>query len=236
MSSDGIRKATLGWQISPTGGMTNNAGGIVEINEMAPVPSGSIAIDSGAIIVDEPPPLPAPRADMETRSRKNTIERFNDEMAVLDRPLEGEVEYIDEKPPRRWRHLVAFAATVAIVGGGGAYLLSHHRAAIAAASAEQAPSAPQPVQAQAPAPAQPVLATQVTPAPGAAAAPAIADAPAEGDSADDDAEAAPVAPSAWSKVKAGHDGGRVKHARVVTSKTHHRTSKRTVAAKHARHR
>src|SRR5947207_782072 len=133
MSSDGIRKATLGWQISPTGGMTNNAGGIVEINEVAPVPSGSIAIDSGAIIVDEPPPLPAPRADMETRSRKNTIERFNDEMAVLDRPLEGEVEYIDEKPPRRWGHFVAFAATIAIVGGGGAYLLSHPRAAIAAA-------------------------------------------------------------------------------------------------------
>jgi hypothetical protein len=89
--------------------------------------------------------------------------------------------------------------------------------------------------APAPAPSQPVLATQVTPAP-TAAAPAIAEAPAEDDSAADDAEAAPVAPSAWGKVKAGHGGGHVKHARVVTSKSHHRASKRTVAAKHARHR
>ncbi|HMF41131.1 MAG TPA: hypothetical protein VKQ32_10565 [Polyangia bacterium] len=238
MSSDGIRKATLGWEISPTGGMTNNGGKVVAIEEVPAVSSGAIAIESGAIVIDEPPPLPVPPVQMEPRPRRTTLERFNDEMAVLERPLEGEVEYIDEKPPRRWRHYAAFAATVAIVGGGGAFLISHHRAAVAA-RVERAPEAPA-ARAQAPTVAQPVaqpvLATQVTPVPGAAAAaPAVADAPAEDDAADDGADAAPVAPSAWSKVKTGH-GTRVKHARVVTGKSHHRTSKRAVAAKHTRHR
>ena len=43
------------------------------------------------------------------RPRKNTIERFNDELSVLERPLEGDVEYYDETPPpARLRKVVAF--------------------------------------------------------------------------------------------------------------------------------
>ena len=179
-----------------------------------------------------PPPLPA--------GRKSTIEVFNDELAVLERPLEGEVEYFDEaQPPSRWRQAVAFFAVVVVVGAGGALLISRNRASADARelAAAQAPPAAAVVAAAPPSPA--VAAEQTPPAPAAPEAPAAAaDAPAADEAAadsagDDSARPAPSTRSAWTKVrtKAGH----AKHARSGSSKTTttHRTTKtkRTVIAK-----
>jgi hypothetical protein len=236
MSSDGIRKQTLGWDINASGGMAPKASEVVVI-EAPPQISAAIPIDSGAIIVDTPPPPPP-----EPRGRRSTLETFNDEMAVLERPLEDEVEYIDEKPPRRWGHVAAFVATVTLVGGGGAYLLSQHRAAAAAARGEPV----QPAMATARAPASPPVAALEpgrAPAAAAPAAPAAAPTPAE---EDDTAENAPSdeaaadhhAPSrtAWTKVhskptahaKHARSGGGKAASRHTTSAKHH-VAKRTVA-------
>lgn len=53
---------------------------------------------------EQPPPLPtdAP-VDRCPRVRTTTLDRFNQEMSVLDQPLDGEVEFYDEPRPRRWR-------------------------------------------------------------------------------------------------------------------------------------
>src|SRR5215831_19500326 len=101
MSSDGIRKQTLGWEITANGGMAPKASEVVVIDERPQV-SAAIPIDSGAIIIDTPPPPPPPAIAQPERGRRSTLETFNDEMAVLERPLEDDVEYVDEKPPRRW--------------------------------------------------------------------------------------------------------------------------------------
>ena len=132
------RPATQGWTFSPTGGMTRNSGEVVVIEERA---VGSLARSTGreeptAPKHVMPPPLPA--------GRKSTIEVFNDELAVLERPLEGEVEYFDEaQPPSRWRQAAAFFAVVVVVGAGGALLIPRNRASAGARelAAAQAPAA-----------------------------------------------------------------------------------------------
>jgi hypothetical protein len=145
MSSDGIRKSTKGWEISPSGEMALGSNKIVVIDEptvpaMAAMKEAAKAeaarVDAAKTEVSAPP------AD-EPRSRRTTLETFNDELAVLERPIEGDVEYADEKRPRRWSHVAAFIVTVAIVGGGGAFAISRHRAAVAA-QAQGQPAAPTP--------------------------------------------------------------------------------------------
>jgi hypothetical protein len=194
---------------------------------------------------------PAPEAP---RPRRNSIEAFNQEMAVLDRPLEGDVEYIDEPRPSHLR-TVGVVALIAIVGVGGALFVSRHRgAADAQANAAEAttpPAAPAPA-AAAVAPAA-VLATNtpaVEPAPAPAPAEAIAPEAAapeaaepEGDDAEadesavSDAAAPRLRPSkgSWAKVrgKAAH----VKPARATSGKsttvrrTTTTTTRHTVVAK-----
>jgi hypothetical protein len=237
MSSDGIRKQTmsLGWDISASGGMSRPGGEVVVIDDAQPVSAG-IPIESGAIIIDKPPALPpaaARPAQQPERGRKSTLDLFNDEMAVMERPIEGDVEYADERPPTRWKHMAAFVATVAIVGGGGAFMIKRHRAA-GAAHNESSPPAAVMVASVAPAPAA-AAAPAAAPAPGPAAVPAaaVAPAPADDDSADDDAAEAPLAAhSAWTKVKSGAaHGGHAKHGRSVAKSSHHRT-KHAAASKH----
>jgi hypothetical protein len=60
------------------------------------------------------------------RTRRSTIERFNDELAVLDRPLENEVEYYDDPPTRApWRRLMAVAGGAVLLGVLATYAFTH---------------------------------------------------------------------------------------------------------------
>jgi len=169
------------------------------------------------------------------RPRRSTLETFNDEMAVLERPLEGDVEYYDEPAPRSaWRRMGMFVVVVGVIGAGGAVVMSRHHAQ-AAADAQASASAPAPVLVAAAAPAvaplPPSQAAMPTPAPAALeAAPsapiAAAEAPVEDGSGDEEeAPAAPVTRSAWSTISGGH----AKHGRVASGKT---TVRRTTIVKH----
>ena len=62
------------------------------------------------------------------RPRRSTLETFNEELAVLDRPIEGDVEYYDEIPPVRRFRLLPVAAAVFTVAGGALLAVSGHRA------------------------------------------------------------------------------------------------------------
>ena len=77
--------------------------------------------------------------DRPPRARKSTLDTFNDELAVLDRPLEGDVEYADEAPrPSRMRGVALFAGVVLGMGlAGGAILSRRHAAAPPSAQAAQ---------------------------------------------------------------------------------------------------
>ena len=122
--------------------------------------------------VDDGPPPPPVRADGPTevapRVRKTTLDHFNDEMSVLDRPMEAEVEFYDEPRPRRWR-VPAIGAAIFVLSCGAYLGLLRHRRAAEAASAATAPAAA-PVVASAPP--VPSAATTAAMAPPAAAAPA----------------------------------------------------------------
>ena len=175
------RPATQGWTFSPTGGMTRNSGEVVVIEEAPSVPSPVDRREEPTAPKHVmPPPLPA--------GRKSTIELFNDDLAPLDRPLEGEVEYFDEpKPPSRWRQAVAFFTVVVVVGAGGALVISRNRASAGARelAATQAPVAAA-VAAAPPSPAVVAEQTPTAPEAPAAAADAPAAAEAAADSAGDD--------------------------------------------------
>jgi hypothetical protein len=226
MSIDGTRKPTKGWEINSSGKMVNLAAGDgIVIDEAAPiVESAGMPITDSAVVKTEPPPVPNDSG----RGRRSTLDFFNDEMAVLDRPLEGAVEYADEAPgPSRWRRIGMFAAVVAVMGIGGGVVLSRRHAAVDSGAQVAQPATPS----GAAAPAVIATATATTPAPAAGApdpAAAADDGPATEEAADD-AAAAP-SPAAADKVKA--KSGHGKHSRSASSKsTHHHASKRSVSSK-----
>ena len=174
------------------------------------------------------------------RPRRSTLETFNEEMSVLDRPLEGEVEYYDEAPSRlsAWRRVGMFVGVAVLIGVGGAVVMSRHHAQAAAAAQPAAPASAVVIATAAPAVVPPPALVAEQPAPAAVApaeapsAPiAVAEAPAENPAADD--EPAPVAPvahvahSAWSLIngKSAH----AKQARIGSGKT---TIRRTTIVKH----
>ena len=171
------------------------------------------------------------------RPRRSTLETFNEELSVLDRPLEAEVEYYDEAPPRlsAWRRMGMFVGVAALIGVGGAVMMSRHRAHAAAAAQPAAPASAVVIATAAP-PVVPPPALEAAHAAPAAVAPAeapsapiaVAEAPAENPAADDEpAPVAPVAHSAWSLIngKSAH----AKQARVASGKT---TIRRTTIVKH----
>ncbi|HEY4393446.1 MAG TPA: hypothetical protein VGP64_05270 [Polyangia bacterium] len=133
------------------------------------------------IVEAEGPPAP-PRAEAPAapRMRKTTLENFNDEMSVLDHPLEEEVEFYDEPRPRRWR--VPAIGGVIFFASCAAYLGLRHwstaeaAAAPAAAPAVMAASAVAATSPPAPPPAAPA-AVEASGAPPAAAPAAGAPAP-----------------------------------------------------------
>lgn len=150
------------------------------------------------------------------RPRKNTMERFNDELSVLERPLEGDIEYYDEAPPpARWRKLGAFVLVAGLTCGGSLFVMRHssHREAVApssatvsAAPAAAAPGASPPSSPTSPASpdpeAHPVL---------AAAEPTSAAAPSLAPAANDAADSTPVAQQAAS-VKPTHGSRHSRHS------------------------
>ena len=167
---------------------------------------------------------------MESRPRKTTLETFNDEMAILDRPLENDVEYYDEKPPSRWRGMRSILVGVIAIGAASGLVFVKMRSSNAAAStaAATAPAAPAVLPsaaiAAAPAPAAPAPAAAVP------ARQEIADATGEAPAADeDDGPAPPPSRSAWTKLhtKTTHvkharsgGGGKVVYRRTTTVKRH----------------
>jgi tetratricopeptide (TPR) repeat protein len=70
----------------------------------------------------EPDSEPPVRAD--TRSLERI--RLSEELALLDRPLEDEVEYYDEVPRSRAKAVLGVAAVLALLGGGAYKLLPQH--------------------------------------------------------------------------------------------------------------
>ena len=164
---------------------------------------------------------------------RSTLETFNDELAVLERPLEGDVEYIDEPKPSRWRR--GFFAVVVMVGVGGA-LLSRAIVRGPRLRRKLREATPAPVVAAAP---SPVFAAQ---APAGAAAPQTRRA-AGGDAPAADEAAADAAERRFRAACAGVEGGlgegaeqggaREARARDSGKSTTRRTTKtkRTVVAK-----
>ena len=84
------------------------------------------------------------------RPRKTTLENFNDELAVLDRPLDGDVEYYDDRPRRqpRWPGMSTVVIGFVLFAGAGALFFSHSDPetiiAAAQAAAARAPTPPTP--------------------------------------------------------------------------------------------
>jgi len=117
---------------------------------------------------------------MDSRPRKTTLETFNEELAILDRPLEGDVEYYDERPRRRQRWAGTSLVIIGAVffAGAGVLFFSHPDPetiiAAARAAAARSPQAPLTPVAAAPAEAPPATAE----APAIEAPAATAEAPA----------------------------------------------------------
>src|SRR5262245_59285362 len=192
-------------------------------------------------------------SDDPTRRPHSTLETFNLEMAPLNRPIEGDVEYEDE-PPSRWRRAGAFVGIVLFVGLAGSLMIARQQskaAARAEAKQPQAPAATAPApaaQPAAPAPAAPVVAAAqpaAAPAPlPAAAAPEAAPVGAAEADADEAADAQPAhdastwrAPprAAWAKIRTTKTTTQSKHARPASGKVTYRrttTVRRTVTVKH----
>ena len=223
MSTDGTRKH--GWVINSSGKMVNLAAGDgIVIDEAAPMAeSAAMPVTDSAFVKTEPPPVPNDAG----RGRRSTLDFFNDEMAVLERPLEGAGEYVDEAPgPSRWRRVGMFAVLVAVMGVGGGVVLSRRHTAV-----ESHAQASQPTTSPGAAAPSVIAATATAPAP-AAGAPAPAAAADEGSATDENAAAAPShATSDKAKAKSGHG----KRSRSTSSKSsRHHASKRSVSSNYSR--
>jgi hypothetical protein len=262
MSSNGTRKSTKGWETGASGEMSLGGNNIVVLEEPT-VPAMAAMSEAARAEAARAEADRAQTARPEVsgapveapRPRRSTLETFNEEMAVLERPLEGDVEYIDEKLPPRWPQRIGlFVGVVALVGIGGSLVMSRHRAAVApvepappaaAVVVAALPSAPiAEAQPAAAVPAQPAAAPEAQPA---AAAPAEADDDADADDragADAAAWKAP-ARTEWTKVHthtkvtsskhARSGGGKVVYRRTVTTTVkHHHVVKRTVSGRRDR--
>ena len=224
MSIDSTRKQTKGWEINSSGKMVNLAAGDgIVIDEAAPIAeSAAMPITDSAFVRTEPPPVPNDPG----RGRPSTLDSFNEEMAVLDRPLEGAVDVDEAPPPARWRRVGIFAVVVAVMGVGGGVVLSRRHAAV-----ESRAQTSQPATSPGAAVPSVIAATATTEAP-AVGAPASATAANEGSVTEE--EAAAAAPSHAAADKAKAKSGHSKHSRSTSSKSSHRHStKRSVSSKHS---
>jgi hypothetical protein len=219
MSSEGRRKETRAWETS--GGMSRSPGQVVVIDD---APQSTDAVE---IVEDDPP------SAGRVRVRKTTLESFNEEMAVLDRPLASEVEYVDEAPaPSRMKRLTIVAGVFVVMVVSGGLLLSRRQTGV-----DPTLRTDQPV-ALATAPAR-VLAAPTTGAPPplevAAAATPTAD---RNEHVGKDDQAASVIPNVRAAEKVAAKRGHAKRSRASTGKSsrHHGPVKHSVTVTHTRSR
>lgn len=175
--------------------MKANSAGLFSLSHMAPSPSTG----------DQPPPVPTDaQVDRSPRVRTTTLDRFNQEMSVLDQPLDGEVEYYDEPQPRRWR-VRAIGVAIFALSFCGYLTAARHRHAPQVAVRE--PSASPPA-------AEVVAAVPAPPAAPAVAksAPAAAPATEKPETAGADEPAAPSKPVAVHTKADGHHHHPSRHA------------------------
>jgi hypothetical protein len=85
------------------------------------------AFDGAKVEEFEPPPIRQPHFAVETRSPERI--KLSEELAVLNRPLEEEVEYYDPVPRSRAKPVVAVVMVLALGGAGYSLLAQRHRAA-----------------------------------------------------------------------------------------------------------
>jgi hypothetical protein len=180
--------------------MKANTAGLFSLSHMAPSqPTG------------DPPPAAPPDAqvDRSPRVRTTTLDRFNQEMSVLDQPLDDEVEFYDEPQPRRWR-VGAIGVAIFALSFGGYLTAARYRHAPQVAARE--PSAP---------PAAEVVAAVPTPP----SAPAVARAATTVEPASEKPEPAsadePAAPSKPVALHAKADGHHHHHSRHASGHHHH---------------
>ena len=81
---------------------------------------------SGVNEEESEPPIRRPHLQMETRSPERV--KLSEELAILNRPLEDEVEYYDEVPPSRAKPALAVVAALAALAGAGYLLAQRDRA------------------------------------------------------------------------------------------------------------
>ncbi len=162
---------------------------------------------------DQPPPVPTDDAqvDRSPRVRTTTLDRFNQEMSVLDQPLGDEVEYYDEPRPRRWRVRAIGVAIFALSFGG--YLTAARYRHVPQETARE-PSAPAPA-------AEVVAAVPATPSAPAVAPPARAATAAAPPSEKPETSGAdePAAPSKSVALQTKADGHH--HHRHARGRHHH---------------
>jgi hypothetical protein len=180
--------------------MKANTAGLFTLSHTAP------SQDTG----DQPPPAPTEaQVDRSPRVRTTTLDRFNQEMSVLEQPLDGEVEYYDEPQPRRWR-VRAIGVALFALSFGGYLTAARYRHAPQVAAKE--PSAAEVVAAVPALPSAPAVAM---PAPAATAAAPATEKPAAA-GADK-----PAAPSTTVALHTKADGHHHHHSRHASGRHHH---------------
>jgi hypothetical protein len=174
--------------------------------------------------------------DSAARPRRSTLETFNDELAVLDRPIEGDVEYCDEVPPTRWLRLRTVVAALFVVAGGGFLALSGLRPGELAptSSAQVVAPAKVPVEsvaaaASAPAftpraPSAPAIASSGKPAMPLAKAPTATQAERSAQSDEAPTYTSPASRAVWAKKL--HLAGQPKHGRSAGNRSSRRSDRR----------
>jgi hypothetical protein len=160
------------------------------------------------------------------RIRRSTLERFNDEMSLLDHPVEPDIdpEFYEPEPPSKRPRIVATLVAALVVGGGGLLFLSRHMGsetpselAVVPAPATPAAMIPSPMPAPAVEPATPVAPAPVETAPAPAeTAPAPepeVEAAVDAIPSDVPSVATVVVPSAWTKIGARSGKASTRHHR-----------------------
>jgi hypothetical protein len=82
--------------------------------------TGSVGVEQSE------PPIRQPQVHAETRSPERV--KLSEELAILNRPLEGEVEYYDAVPRSRAKPVFAAVMVLAVIGGAGYLFGQRHRA------------------------------------------------------------------------------------------------------------
>jgi hypothetical protein len=119
--------------------------------------------DSSEVGADTMPGLGDPLPGGSGRLRRTTLDQLNAELAVLDRPLEDEVEYYDDPPPNRtWRRVGTALGAFLFLGVGALFAIARWSPPAVADEAVQ--SSRLVVPAAAPPPAAPSLADVAAPA------------------------------------------------------------------------